>query len=255
LIEYEKPDVLTRQQINQALMDIEDMHPLRSRAKFEHILPSLKIFRTCIKKKPDFKHALRKTLLEEMSIKMPKSDTQILNDPFLMLGYGINAYFDIIMSLCLGCLTISLFCIPLFMGYSRNSEKGLATESKYFINQYSLGNMGGSNIMCSQKRIGTATMRLTCPNGLMQTEQATFGLMNMDVDQKIYCTEQAIWSSGFDNTAVNCTANADMTLLKKRLTDKCDGQTSCDIDITGLLNAGVSSDVSAKCGDEAFVYV
>jgi len=68
--------VLTRQQVNQALMDIEDMHPLRSKAKFEHILPAFSCLRRCIKKKPDFKHSLRATLLKEMKIKMPKTDNQ-----------------------------------------------------------------------------------------------------------------------------------------------------------------------------------
>lgn len=40
--EREKPDHLTRQQINQVLMTIEDMHPLIDRAKLYHIVPQLK---------------------------------------------------------------------------------------------------------------------------------------------------------------------------------------------------------------------
>ena len=42
---YEDKDVLTRQQINQCIMDIQDIHPLRNRAKFEHIVPPLKFLR------------------------------------------------------------------------------------------------------------------------------------------------------------------------------------------------------------------
>ena len=57
-------------------MDIEDLHPMRRSAKMDMILPFLKPFKWCRRKpKPDFRHALRKTLLEEMEIKIPKSET------------------------------------------------------------------------------------------------------------------------------------------------------------------------------------
>jgi len=61
-----------------------------------------------------------------------------------MLGYGINAYFDILMSLFLGMSMISLFILPLLHGYSSNSVLGLKHEAKYVLNQFSLGNMGGA---------------------------------------------------------------------------------------------------------------
>jgi hypothetical protein len=38
----EDPDPLSKQQINQAMMDIEDNHPLRERAHLIHILPFCK---------------------------------------------------------------------------------------------------------------------------------------------------------------------------------------------------------------------
>ena len=41
----EEPDVLSRQQINQSMMDIEDLHPLQKIAKKHHILPCLKTCR------------------------------------------------------------------------------------------------------------------------------------------------------------------------------------------------------------------
>jgi hypothetical protein len=51
-----------------------------------------------------------------------------------MLGYGINAYFDILMSLTWGMAIISVFVLPLLYGYSRNSVMALKGESKYAIN-------------------------------------------------------------------------------------------------------------------------
>jgi len=49
-------------------MDIEDLHPLRARAEFDHIVPFLKCCRRykCCKPTPSFGHGLRKTLLAEI---------------------------------------------------------------------------------------------------------------------------------------------------------------------------------------------
>ena len=45
----EEPDPLTRQQINQCIMDIEDMHPIAGLAKYYHIVPCLRPLRSCKK--------------------------------------------------------------------------------------------------------------------------------------------------------------------------------------------------------------
>mmetsp|Transcript_5223 Transcript_5223/g.8087 ORF Transcript_5223/g.8087 Transcript_5223/m.8087 type:complete len:188 (-) Transcript_5223:2954-3517(-) len=163
----EDPDPLTRQQVNQCLMDIEDIHPLRSRAKLDHIVPALQVFRKCFKRKPDFKHSLRKTLLEEMNIKMPKSENQLIEDPFLILGYGVNAYFDIMLALSYMFLTIAIFCIPVYYAFAYNESHGLMALSKgfkYSISQWSIGNMGGAITTCHSKAIKAGDFKLGCPN-------------------------------------------------------------------------------------------
>ena len=124
LLNNEKSPV-TRQQINQARLDVEDQHPLQDRVKFYHIMPCLKSFTKCFKQKPNFKHALRRTILKEMNIKLPKSESQLIEDPFLLLGYGLNAYFDIMVALSYMCLIITLFLSPVIYGYAHNPTKGL----------------------------------------------------------------------------------------------------------------------------------
>ena len=95
--EVEKPDPLTRQQVNQCMMDIEDLHPMR-KTKLDDILPFLKPFRKCRKApKEDFDHALRTTFLKELGLKVPNSEIELINEPFLRLGYGVNSYFDIML--------------------------------------------------------------------------------------------------------------------------------------------------------------
>jgi len=125
--EYEDPDVCTRQQINRAIMDIEIMHPLRSRAKFDHIIPAFKCFRKCFKAKPEFKRELKNALLKDMGFKLPdrKNQKQTDQNPFLLLGYGINAYFDIMLYLGVLMLLITAFMAPAAYIYSNNSQNAL----------------------------------------------------------------------------------------------------------------------------------
>lgn len=115
----EKPDALTRHQVNQCLMEIEDNHPLRDRVHYEHVIPA---FKWCKGKRvPGFKSSLRYAVLEEMKIKKPKNDDMLRDDPFLYLGYGVNAYFNTMLNLAKMFAMITLFVIPLYMVYSGNN--------------------------------------------------------------------------------------------------------------------------------------
>lgn len=91
----EEPDTLTRQQINQCLMDIQDMHPIADIARYYHIVPCLRPFRRCRKESPNFNHALRESIIRKMDMKMPQNDDEVQEDPFILLGYGINSFFDL----------------------------------------------------------------------------------------------------------------------------------------------------------------
>lgn len=207
LIDEGAPDVLNRQQINQCMMDIEDLHPLRDRAKFDNILPALSFLRKCRKRKPDFKHALRKTLLEEMNIKMPKSESQIIDDPFLILGYGVNAYFDIMLSLVYLCLTITLFCVPMYYYYTSNDQQALKTTTTLMgLAKTTLGNFGGATVICQSKRLQAQSLTINCDTGRIDSSDALFGLMSSQISEKTYCTETAIWKKEDKSSITNCTA-------------------------------------------------
>ena len=110
-------------------MDIEDNHPLQDRAHLIHILPFCKPCLMMKQSKPNFKHALRMSLMQDMGMKVPKSEGQLIDDPFLVLGYGINAYFDIMRELCLMFLTITAFFIPVYMWYKYNPQQALKSSA------------------------------------------------------------------------------------------------------------------------------
>jgi len=63
-----------------------------------------------------------------------------------MLGYGVNAYFNILKYLGIMFFMISLFSIPIFVIYSGNSVNMLTG-----LNKLSLGNLGGSDIIKSNR--------------------------------------------------------------------------------------------------------
>ena len=70
----EKPDPLSRQQVNQCLMDIDDLQPLKKRVKIEHICPCLQFFQKlcCRPRRPEFRQVLRAVMTEELNLNPPK---------------------------------------------------------------------------------------------------------------------------------------------------------------------------------------
>lgn len=70
----EKPEPLTRQQVNQCLMDIDDFQPLKKRVKIEHICPCLQVFQRlcCRPRRPEFRQVLRAVMTEELALTPPK---------------------------------------------------------------------------------------------------------------------------------------------------------------------------------------
>lgn len=90
-------------------------------------------------------------------MKPPKSDKDIAKEPFILLGYGINAFFDIIYALMWMFMSITLFLLPVYILYSTNPTKGLQKMEpgwKYGMNKFSLGNLGGAQTECLTKKVG-----------------------------------------------------------------------------------------------------
>lgn len=88
-----------------------------------------------------------------------------------MLGYGVNAYFDIMLSIMKLFMVISIVVLPLFISYSANDSLGLKeylkNDSKYMFAKFTIGNMGGSTVFCKSKRIEEGSIfNLNCPNSL-----------------------------------------------------------------------------------------
>jgi hypothetical protein len=166
------------------------MHPLTDKAKVYHIVPQ---FKWCLHKmkKPNFKHALRQTLMQDIGLHLSRHEDELIENPFLMLGFGINAYFDMMLQLCEMFFVITLFFIPVIIWYHTNEENALATTSINPIKQlksYTLGNAGGASTVCAQKKIKSRSMSIECPAGLfMDYDNIIFGVMSSKLSVSYYC--------------------------------------------------------------------
>jgi len=79
-----------------------------------------------------------------MAIPMPENDKEVSEDPFILLGYGINSFFDLMSQLFWFAIFVTIFMMPLMVEFS--TYNGLAKEPRYMFNQFSLGNMGGTTV-------------------------------------------------------------------------------------------------------------
>lgn len=83
-----------------------------------------------------------------MDIKFSKSEAAVLNEPFLYLGYGINAYFDLMLSLIYMFIAITIFSIPMYYAFSKNDIDYFNSSANNMFDKYTLGNLGGASVIC-----------------------------------------------------------------------------------------------------------
>ena len=69
-----------------------------------------------------------------------------MDDPYLLLGYGVIAYFGTMMHLAKMFCVITLFLIPVLAMYFKNDVEFLSTRPIYA--RFTLGNIGGADIRC-----------------------------------------------------------------------------------------------------------
>jgi len=103
---------------------------------------------------------------------MPKSDLRIEQDPFLRTGFGINAYFDIILQLTYMMLFISIVTLPcmmIFARYDTLAGKGMGLQV------YTTGNLGGASFQCGTSPLASSgiSLPMSCPTGAFSMSMKT----------------------------------------------------------------------------------
>jgi hypothetical protein len=59
-----------------------------------HYVPGCR--KCCKKPEQSFRSKLKNALLDELELPVPENDEEIRDDPYLLLGYGCNAYYDVL---------------------------------------------------------------------------------------------------------------------------------------------------------------
>ena len=112
--QYPPKKVIPRRAICKSIQDIEDLHPLRKTVGWTHVQKCCGCLCFCSKKSKPFAQALKLCILGELELAPPEEN---LDEPYLALGYGINAYFDILSSISKMFFWCFLFCIPVYYIY------------------------------------------------------------------------------------------------------------------------------------------
>lgn len=141
-------------------MEVEDIHPFR-RTHISDVIPPLKVFHYvgCCKKKKDLRYAMRRAIIDELRLNhepakglipfIPLNEEQADDNPFLLAGYGVNSFFNIMLKLVYMFIVISCVFTPIMLIYNHNEQQGVSELEKpswkSSFHSITLGNLGGAS--------------------------------------------------------------------------------------------------------------
>lgn len=199
---------------------------------------------------------MKLALLSELDLPLPENDEEIEEDPYLLLGYGLNAYFDVLMSAVWMFVVLTVASMPLYYYYSNNGVNELAAQGGLggMIAQFSLGNLGGARALCEQRRLQSGQLKLTCPSGtVLEYGKENFGLISNEISQTNFCLESAIWDVLDQSKFKKCTDRLDKAKVRKELAACQDmGNSTCQLEFDSFLP---KDDVTEECNDRSFFYI
>lgn len=114
-------------------------------------------------------------ILGELELAPPEVN---LEEPYLALGYGLNAYFDILASVSRMFFWAFIFAMPIYYIYGIYGQY-FKDQKSYPISRWFFGNFGGANMFCKQMRLSLGKVDIRCPAGtVLETDKAVFGVIS-----------------------------------------------------------------------------
>jgi len=104
-------------------------------------------------------------------MKIPNADIKLEEDPYRQVGYGINAYFDLTVQLSWMFCVMTIVMLPTM--YIFSTMAGVKDISiLYALDAYTLGNMGGSSVLCNNAPLMVPGIQLglECPSGTLNMD-------------------------------------------------------------------------------------
>lgn len=259
-----KKNTLNRQQINQCLMDIQDLHPIRDTVTLFDIVPLLRVCRSkrqAQKSQNAFRLKLKECIFNELDLEIPKSDRDIEKEPFLLFGYGVNAYFDLTLSLLQMFLVISVLCLPVLAIYSKGKDLSLPDHKSMGLSHMVLGNLGGATTICEIAQLQKNKIDLMCPSKVqtLDVSKATFGIISSSDKDQNSCTKKNLDKVLKANTDLkDCSPVLNTLSLQRELSSLCDDQNNCRIDFKNIINYLPDSELTnsvGQCGPFANFFI
>lgn len=146
---------------------IKETHPLNE-TKLHVAFPILKPCGPCIDKKKATESAepllTQKTKCAK-SKNMKISEEESKQDPFLLLGFGMIAYRDLLQTFIVLFTILSLLMTPALYYYRYGGYNGYGDEDIGWKVGFTLGNMGYSSVQCSTIPNDINTLSISCPYG------------------------------------------------------------------------------------------
>ena len=124
LIPKEKEEEhLNPKQVNYAIELVEANRKLE-KIPIDKAWPFLRYICCCLlkRRKKSFMLGLKGALRRKLDMSIPKSDLRIEEDPYLQLGYGMNAYFQIVLQLMCMVSCIMIVTVPLMLIYASHDS-------------------------------------------------------------------------------------------------------------------------------------
>ena len=116
------------------------------------------------------------------TIQLKNGKNPVDKDPYLLYGFGIIAYFDLITMMMILFSVLTLLNLPALFIYS--SYSGIQYQKGY--SSMMLGNFGESSSQCVASPISTGSIFMTCPTGVISSVYQP-GLISRNDVQKDTC--------------------------------------------------------------------
>ena len=212
------------------------------------------------RRKRSFKQSLKMALRNKMEIATSKVDLAIEEDPFLLLGYGMNAYFEVVRQLLIMTAWLLIIIVPLMLMFA--SYDDLKLLPGYSFNQYSLGNMGGTDAFCGISTFHDDGMAIPiqCTTGIIdidavgeETGKPIFdaGIIPKSSSVNTYCA-----NSAFEDPA-KCSSYLKKDKLTQDIKSECIGKKQCQIkNLSSYIDHGRAGFSAEECdSDDSMIFI
>ena len=155
-------------------------------------------------------------------------------DPYMILGFGINSFFDMIRVFMVLFTVLTILAIPAIFLFMR--QDGLVGLKNYGLAQFSMGNFGYSSANCYSAALLQKKLFLSCQDGTLDristrakddgTIMEGYGIIKTADETNLeYCLADLAIPS-----ILGCNQALSKATITNEFNIKCRGKASCDFD-------------------------